>query len=170
MIAQLCWRPGLGGVAVLALIAKEPSVDLRFSVTGCALPWRTSKLAIDMAFSAFQPLVRSLQWENAGVVEAAHPVDPVVTVQAGCAILLLVALHKSCACVPCGVAAYAIRQHTGVGIGLIDCQPCHVFAMAGSAGQRFTCLVATVTGQAETAVCQVIEYLSLPLGWLPAQG
>jgi hypothetical protein len=77
------WRPGLGGMAVMALQAKEAFVNDRLGVTFDTLDRDLFKYFVRMTGLTGQRSMRSIQNKEIGMVEIVHAVGSIMAVQAG---------------------------------------------------------------------------------------
>ena len=102
----------------------------------------------------------SIQYEEIGMVKILHTINPIVTIQAGCAKLVYMFGHKSLALRPLSMAGCTDLQ--------IEC--INPVLMAGLAGHQAVVVILAVQRQAETGRCGVIEKLAIHTSRLPAIG
>ena len=150
-------RPGVYGVAVLALHPKEAGVDFWFGMAFHTQLWRAVKDLIRMALFAFQISVSTVEREKTGMIEIAHPVNAIVAIQASRPELSLVLGHKGRL-----IGALRMAGNTGVQIKLPD-----VVLMAVFTHELAAIFLLQMAGQAETGRPSVIEGLSIPDGRRP---
>ena len=153
-------RPGLFGMAVLALQPEEAGMDFRLGMAFHTQLRRAMKDLIGMALLAFQIRVDPVEREEIGMVKVAHPVDAVVTIQAGRPELRLVLGHEGRFFV-----ALSVTGDTDVQIELPD-----VALVAVLAHELVAILFLLMANQAETGGLSVIEGLTVPDGGRPACG
>ena len=149
--AQLCWHPGIGGMAVLALDAKEACMDVRLAVALHACGRRSDEFLVLMTLIAIDLCVAAFQREKFGVVEIAHTVDAIVAFQAGAAKLRLVLLHEGRSLLAAGMAIDAYPE--------IEC--INFAAMAVPAYKQLSIVITPVVHKAEMGVGRMVESLAL---------
>ena len=154
--AQLGRRPGLGGVAIMAVLSKKTSVDFGLGVALRALAWCSPKDALHMAVLAGDLCVRSIQGEETGVSEVAHAVQAVVTIHTGRSEVFQVLLDEG----------WAIGLSVAVLAGGLD-SLIDSAEMAVAAGQGLSVGFLEMVDQAEADFSFVIKRFSLPLRRLP---
>jgi hypothetical protein len=149
--------PGLGGMAVLALQAKETGMNFGFSVAG-----DTSRGCIYerlcMAVQTFKGCVNAIQGEEVGMVEIRHAIDAVVAIQASRPKLLQVGLHEE-------RVVLVVAVQAGLGLELIEAS-----RVTGGAAHGLAGVFLGVTGQAEAGAGEVLEGLPLPGHSVPVLG
>jgi hypothetical protein len=94
VLQQLCRLPGLGGVAVGAVYAKQAGMNGRFGVAPHTIAGRAAEHFVNVAGSAFLGGVLPTQWPNLVVIKIGHFAVAVMAAQAILAKLGDVPGHK----------------------------------------------------------------------------
>lgn len=146
--------PGLSGVAVLALQAKETGVNLGFGVAGDAGGGRIYE-GLCMAVQAGKGGMNAIQGKEVGMVEVRHAVDAIMAIQTNRPKLLQVGLHEE-------RVVLVVAVQAGLGLELIEAS-----RVTGGAAHGLAGVTLAVTSQAETGAGEVLESLPLPGHSLP---
>jgi hypothetical protein len=153
-------RPGLCRMTVLALEAKEVLMNGWLGMAFDTIHRRTLENLICMAGFTCQRGVSAIQHEEARMVEVLHPVYPIVAIQAGWPIFLLVLAHEI------GLAAiFRMAINTGLHIKTLD-----VGEMAGTTGHDLFIEIPGMEGQAKLGCDRMIERFTIQGGWRPSGG
>ena len=146
-------------MAVLALQAKEALVNGWLGVALGALHRGTLENFIRMAGFASQRGVSAIQYEETRMVEVMHAVHPIMAVQAGRSIFLLVLAHEI------GLAnIFRMAIDTGLHIKTLDAG-----RMAGITGHDLPIELPGMARQAKMGSDGVIERFTFQGSWRPSR-
>jgi len=159
MLVQCCWGPGMRCMAVLALDAKKAGMDLGLRMALHTLRCRPDEFLLTVALLALQLGMATVQREEAGMVEIAHPVSTVMALQAIRTQLRQVFLDENHAAVCSGVTG-----DTGLQINVFQ-----ILAVAAGTGNRLVAVICLMANQTETCSC-VIKISAIQLCRQPCGG
>jgi hypothetical protein len=147
-------------MAVLALEAEETFVNSWLGVALGARYGSPLENLIRMAGFARQRGVSAIQYEETRMIEVLHAIYPIVAIQAGRPVFLLVLAHEI------GLAIiFRMAINTGLHIKTLDARK-----MAGATGHDLPIEIPGMEGQAKLGCDRMIERFTIQGSWRPSCG